>query len=42
MEKHFTYGIELKVYSPVKTVADCFRFEKKVGLDVAVEALRDA
>lgn len=32
---------EIRVYSPAKTVADCFRFRNKVGLDVAIEALRD-
>ena len=33
-------GIELRVYSPAKTVADCFRFRNRIGLDVAIEALR--
>jgi hypothetical protein len=32
----------MKVYCPAKTVADCFRFRNKVGLDVDLEALRDA
>ena len=32
---------EIRVYSPAKTVADCFRFRNKIGLDVAIEALRD-
>ena len=41
IEKRLIDGIELKVYSPAKTVADCFRYEKKVGLDIAIEALRD-
>jgi predicted transcriptional regulator of viral defense system len=31
--------IPLRVYAPEKTVADCFRFRKKLGLDVALEAL---
>ena len=31
--------IPLRVYGPEKTVADCFRFRKKLGLDVAIEAL---
>ncbi|HUF03126.1 MAG TPA: type IV toxin-antitoxin system AbiEi family antitoxin domain-containing protein [Aridibacter sp.] len=35
-------GIEIRVYSPAKTVADCFKYRNKVGLDVALEALRDA
>lgn len=34
-------GVAAKVYSPAKTVVDCFRFRRKVGLDVAMEALRD-
>ena len=34
-------GIPVKVYSPAKTVVDCFKFRRKVGLDVAMEALRD-
>lgn len=34
-------GIEIKVYSPAKTVADCFKYRNKIGLDVALEALRD-
>jgi len=32
---------EIRVYSPAKTVADCFRFRNKIGLDVAIEALKD-
>ena len=42
VETHLIDGVELKVYSPAKTVADCFRYEKTVGLDIALEALRDA
>lgn len=34
-------GAEVKVYSPAKTIADCFKFRSKIGLDVAIEALRD-
>ena len=33
-------GLALQVYSPAKTVADCFRYRNKLGLDVALEALR--
>ncbi len=29
------------IYSPAKTVADCFKFRNKIGLDVALEALRE-
>lgn len=35
-------GIDVKVYSPAKTIADCFYYQKTVGLDVCIEALRDA
>ncbi len=30
----------MRVYSAAKTVADCFRFRNRIGIDVAVEALR--
>lgn len=33
-------GVTIRVYSPEKTLADCFKFRNKIGLDVAVEALR--
>ena len=32
----------VRIYSPAKTVADCFKFRNKIGLDVAIEALREA
>ena len=31
----------IRVYNPAKTVADCFKFRNKIGLDVAIEALRE-
>lgn len=34
-------GATIQVFSPAKTIADCFKFRNKVGLDVAMEALRD-
>jgi predicted transcriptional regulator of viral defense system len=40
-EEHRVEGVPVKVYSPAKTVADCFKFRHKIGLDVALEALRD-
>jgi predicted transcriptional regulator of viral defense system len=39
---HRIEGISVRVFSPAKTVADCLKYRKKVGLDVAIEALRDA
>ena len=34
--------VKLRVYSVAKTIADCFKHRNKIGLDVAIEALRDA
>ncbi|NGZ08177.1 MAG: transcriptional regulator [Nitrospira sp. LK70] len=34
-------GVTLRITSPAKTVADCFKFRNKVGLDVALDALRE-
>ncbi len=34
-------GIPIKIYSREKTIADCFKFRNKIGLDVALEALKD-
>jgi len=42
IEIHQIEGAEVKVYSAAKTVADCFRHQREVGFDVALEALRDA
>lgn len=47
--KALTYGVQQRpingasvpVYSPAKTVVDCFKFRNKIGIDVAIEALRD-
>jgi predicted transcriptional regulator of viral defense system len=41
VEAHCIGGVSVKVYSPAKTVADCFKYRNKIGLDVAMEALRD-
>jgi predicted transcriptional regulator of viral defense system len=35
-------GVPVPIYDPAKTIADCFKHRRRVGLDVAVEALRDA
>ena len=34
-------GVRVRVYGAAKTVADCFKYRRKLGVDVAVEALRD-
>jgi predicted transcriptional regulator of viral defense system len=41
IETHEIEGVTLRVYAPAKTVADCFKYRNKIGLDVAIEALRD-
>ncbi|HZS85292.1 MAG TPA: type IV toxin-antitoxin system AbiEi family antitoxin domain-containing protein [Stellaceae bacterium] len=41
VEHHTIEGVAVPVYEPAKTVADCFKYRSKVGLDVAIEALRD-
>jgi predicted transcriptional regulator of viral defense system len=41
VEEHSIEGVLVRVYSPAKTVADCFKYRNKIGLDVALEALRD-
>jgi len=41
VEQHDVEGVPVRVYSPAKTVADCFKFRNKIGLDVAIEALKD-
>jgi predicted transcriptional regulator of viral defense system len=40
VEEHELDGIPVKIYGPEKTIADCFKFRNKVGMDVALEALR--
>jgi len=41
LKEHSLPGGVVRVYSPAKTVADCFKFRNKFGLDVALEALRE-
>ena len=42
VEEHLCNGVKVRIYSPAKTVADCFKHRNKIGLDVALEALKDA
>ena len=39
--EHAVKGGKLNVYTPAKTVADCFKFRHKIGTDVAIEALKE-
>ncbi len=41
IKEHALTGGTVRVYSPAKTVADCFKYRQKYGLDVALEALRE-
>jgi predicted transcriptional regulator of viral defense system len=41
VEHHMIEGVEVRVYSPAKTIVDCFKYRNKIGLDVALEALRE-
>jgi predicted transcriptional regulator of viral defense system len=41
-ESHQVEGREVRVYNVAKTIADCFKYRNKIGLDVALEALREA
>ncbi len=40
VEAHTVDEVEVRIYEPAKTIADCFKFRNKIGLDVALEALR--
>ncbi|MEO0321664.1 MAG: type IV toxin-antitoxin system AbiEi family antitoxin domain-containing protein [Myxococcota bacterium] len=42
VERHPIEGVALRVYSLAKTVVDLFRYRNKLGLDVALEAMREA
>jgi Transcriptional regulator, AbiEi antitoxin len=36
IEEHLIEGVRVRVYTPAKTVADCFKFRSRIGLDVAI------
>jgi predicted transcriptional regulator of viral defense system len=42
VEKHTVEAVPIMIYSAAKTVADCFKYRNKIGIDIAIEALRDA
>lgn len=41
VEEHDLGGVPVRVTTPARTIIDCFKFRNKIGIDVAVEALRD-
>ncbi len=42
VERRMIEGVTVPIYNVAKTVADCFKYRNKIGLDVALEALREA
>jgi len=40
IEEHKLDGFTVRVYSPEKTIADCFKFRNKIGMDIVLEALK--
>ena len=42
IENHLVSGIPVRVYNIPKTIADCFKYRSSIGLDVALEALKEA
>ena len=40
IEEYDVNGVKIRVYSAAKTIADCFKYRNKIGLDVALQALR--
>ena len=40
IETHSIEGIDMRVYDAEKTIADCFKYRNKIGLDITIEALR--
>lgn len=41
VQVHRLEGVPVRIFTAAKTVADCFKFRNKIGLDVAIEALKD-
>jgi predicted transcriptional regulator of viral defense system len=42
IQVHRIESIPVRIFNAAKTVADCFKYRNKIGLDVAIEALKDA
>lgn len=41
IDEHDIEGVDVRITGPARTVVDCFKFRNKIGIDVAVEALRE-
>lgn len=42
VEQHMIEGVPVKITSPARTIIDCFRFRNKIGVDIAISAMREA
>ena len=42
VSEHHVSGAAVHVFTPAKTIADCFKFRNKIGLDVAIEGLKES
>jgi predicted transcriptional regulator of viral defense system len=40
IENHIIDGASVKIYTPEKTLADCFKFRNKIGMEIVLEALK--
>jgi predicted transcriptional regulator of viral defense system len=40
IEKHLIDGVSVSIYNPEKTLADCFKFRNKIGMDLVLEAIK--
>lgn len=41
VKRHLIDGIEVPIFEPAKSIVDCFRYRNKIGLDIALEGLRE-
>jgi len=41
IDEHTIEGVVVRIYNPAKTVADCFKFRNRIGLEAAIEAVRE-
>ena len=41
VKRHLIEGIEVPIFEPAKSIVDCFRYRNKIGLDIALEGLRE-
>lgn len=42
VEQHMIEGAPVRITSPARTIVDCFRFRNKIGVDIAISAMREA